>query len=265
VKLPSYSIRLIKQAPDRLKLKGLLATSDDHKTLIGLVKASFPSADIIDRIRIAEAPDADIKLGGVSYALRALGLLHAGSAVIDKDGVSLTGATESSAVYAEMRRFLDAGPPTGVALKQIEIAAPQQTFFWRADVGNGQVRLTGAVPDSNGKKQIETVTQKLFSDLTVVDQTTIAEGAPPSWLDAAVHSLEVLRLLEAGFVQMADHAIRLDGRVSDEAALRKIDAMADKYPRGFSLESKVSAQERTGLFVIPKAAAAERSPLEPAR
>jgi len=258
---PTYSIRVIKQAPDKLKLKGLLATEEDRKALLGLVKASFPSADVSDRLKVGNNPKADMKLGGISFALKALSFLQAGSANIDDYGVALSGGTESSAVYAELKSFMDAGLPTGVVLKEAQISAPPTSFFWRAELEAGRVKLAGAIPNQIGKTEMRAAVSKLFSGLEIFDQTYVVEGAPESWLDAAMHSLKVLRHLETGFVQLADRTIRLDGTASDEATLQKIDSLADKYPTGFSLESKVSAPEYSGIR-FPQAAAAERNAQE---
>ena len=241
-KLPvTYSIRVIKQSSEKLKLKGLVATKDDHRTLLGLIKASFPSADVSDRIKIADGPKADMKLGGISFALKALGYLQAGSAKIDEQGVSLSGDAESRAIYKEVKNLIDSGRPTGLAVKS-EISEPKDSIAWRAEVAGGKVRLTGSVPDGGDKKELEAQVQKLFSGAEIVDNTYVVDGAPcpETWLDAAMHSLKVLRLLNSGVVQLAEHSIRVDGHASDEATLRKIDDLADRYPAGFALESQVS-------------------------
>jgi hypothetical protein len=239
-KLPvTYSIRVHKQSSEKLKLKGMVATKEDHKALLGLIKASFPSADVSDRIKIANVPKTEMKLGGISFALKALSYLQTGSATIDEQGVALSGEAESRAFYKEVRTLIATGRPTGLIVKDA-IAEPRNEFAWRAEVAEGKLRLTGAVPDGADKKELEAVVQKLFSGAEIVDNTYVSEGAPESWLDAAMHSLKVLRLLNSGVVQLADHSVRLDGHASDEATLRKIDDLADRYPAGFALESQVS-------------------------
>jgi hypothetical protein len=249
----AYSIKVMKLAPDKLKLKGQVLTQEDHKALIGLVKASFPSANVTDRIKIAGAPQLDTKpsgIGGISFALKILKFLENGEVRIDERGVDLSGRTESNAAHAEVLGFIET-PPTGVVVRQAQIKAPENALSWRAEVSQGRVRLTGAVPDSDGKKKLEASVQKLFSGLEIVNDTYIAQGAPESWLNAAMHSLHVLRLLDTGFVQLADHTIRLDGHASDELKLGKIDILADQYPTGFSFQSKVSAPTQASMIVIP--------------
>ena len=264
----AFTINVFKLATGRLKLKGLVATEEDHKALMGLVKASFPSADVTDRVKIANDPkiktaDAaktDFKLGGISFALKALSFVQSGSAQIDQHGVALSGDAENSAVYAELAKF-DAAPPTGIILKEVSVSQPPTSVSWRAEVGGGKVKLTGAVAGSSNKKELEAKLQTLFSGLEIVDETSVVGATSDSWLDAAIHSLQVLRLLDSGFVQLADHNIQLYGHASDEAKLRKIDSLADDYPSGFALDRKVSAPVRASLFDFPSVSAAERSPV----
>lgn len=249
----SYSVRVTKHATDRLKLKGQVPTQEDHKALIGLVKASFPSADVTDRVKIADAHQRDATpsgIGGISFALKTLSLLQQGEARIDERGVDLSGRTDNNEDYAEVMGFINT-PPTGVSVRQAQIRPPANALSWRAEVGDGRVKLTGAVPDSDGRKKLEASVQKLFSGLEIVNDTYIAAGAPESWLNAAIHSLQVLRLLDAGFVHLADHTIRLDGHASDELKLSKIDTLADQYPTGFSFQSKVSAPTQATMLVTP--------------
>ena len=263
--MPSaFSIRVVKVSADKLKLKGLVATEEDHKALMGLVKASFPSADVSDRLKIAAGAKTDMKLGGISFALKALSFLQAGAASIDENGVSLSGGTEDGSTFTEFKKFV-AAPPTGVIVREDIVTQPLSSVSWRAEIGNGKVRLTGAVADKSDKKELEATVQALFAGLEIVDETSVAGGASESWLDAAMHSLQVLCLLDSGFVQLADHKIQLYGQASDEAKLRKIDSLADNYPSSFALDSKVSAPTQASMFGLPSlptiSAAAERLPV----
>ena len=259
----AYSIRVIKQGPDRLKLKGVVASREDHRALLGLVKASCPSADVSDRVKIADGQKSDMKLGGVSFALKALSYLQTGTASIDADGILLSGEPDSGASYGEMKTLIASERPTGLIVRD-DIAVPR-TFSWSAEIGEGKIKLNGAVPDGLDKRELEAVVQRLFSGLEIVNNTYVAEGAPQSWLDAAVHSLKVLRLLDTGVVVVEDHSIQVDGHASDDTTLRKIDALADQYPAGFALQSTVSiptVQASVLGLQLPAAATAYRRAFE---
>ena len=115
--------------------------------------------------------------------------------------------------------------------------------------------------DTSDKKELEATVQNLFSGLEIVDETSVVAGASDSWLEAAMHSLQVLRLLDSGFVQLGDHKIQLYGQASDEAKLRKIDSLADNYPTGFALDTKVSAPARASMLSFPTFSVVERPAL----
>jgi hypothetical protein len=256
----TFTVKIVKLAADKLKLKGIVATEEDHKALMGLVKASFPSANVNDRIKIANDGKADIRLGGISFALKALSFLRDGSARIDEHGVALSGSAESAVAYGEFKTFV-ASPPTGIIVKEDQVSQPPTSMSWRAEVGGGKVKLTGAVAGNADKKELEATVQSLFSGLQIVDETAVVAGTSDTWMDAAMHSLQVLRLLESGFVQLADHKIQLYGHTSDESKLQKIDSLADAYPTGFALDSRVSAPMRASILGFPSASAAERRPV----
>jgi hypothetical protein len=257
----AFAVRISKNAADNLKIKGLLASDEDHKALMGLVKASYPSADVTDRVKISNGAKTDFKLGGISFALKALSFLDSGTASVDEHGVTLWGTPESASGYAEFKSFV-ATPPTGIVIKDNQVSQPPTSPSWRAEVGQGKVRLTGTVADSSDKKELEATVQNLFSGLEIVDETAVVAGSSDSWMQAAIHSLQVLRLLDSGFVELGDHKIQLYGQASDESKLRKIDLLADSYPSGFSLDTRVSAPARASMIGFPSASAAERSPMQ---
>jgi hypothetical protein len=181
-----------------------------------------------------------LRPGNVSFALKALSYLQPGaSATIDDQGISLTGDAENRALYDEIKNLIEQSRPTGIVIKSA-VTEPQSSFSWRAEVGGGKVKLTGAIPDSVDKKELEDNIREMFRGQEIVDTTYVAEGAPESWLDAAMHSLQVLSLLNNGSVLLADHSVSLVGQVKDEPTLHKIDNMADGYPGGFAVDSQVS-------------------------
>jgi hypothetical protein len=262
-----YTIRVIKQAEGKFKLRGQVASKEDHKAVLGLVKASYPSADVTDRIKVGGGQKADMKLGNISFALKALGYLQSGaSAKIDEQGIALTGQTESRAAYDEFQGLLEQGRPAGIVV-QDEIVQPQTAFSWRAELGEGTVTLTGSVPAMADKEELKQIVGKMFADRKIDDYTAVAGGAPDSWLDAAMHSLRVLRLLNSGFVLVADHSIRVDGQAPNGEKLETIADLADRYPVGFALESKVSVPSaaepaRASMFGFgfPQASVAAHQP-----
>jgi hypothetical protein len=246
----TYSVRIHKET-DRIKLKGTMSSKEDYKTLIGLVKASFPSATISKRIEIVHSANrSDVKIGGLSFALKILGYVEAGKALIDDNGISIEGSASTAVVLDEVKRAIANDRPTGVPLRSIRIAPP--TKSWTASIRKeGTLTISGVVPDESGKQMITAAAGRMFPECDLVDGSGVNTGLPDRWMKAAVHALELLRLLDNGSVEITDQSIRLKGDAASETAVQLIDAHSAQIPDGFSLNSEVSAPPgRPGVAAI---------------
>ena len=248
----TYCVRISKHQ-DRIKLKGRVSSDEDYKTLIGLVKASFPAVDLTDRVQIKRgAPAGVVKIGGLSFALKLLGYLEKGQASVDDNGLSVDGSASTAVVLTELKELLDNNKPTGVPLKNIRIALPPKS--WSASVmPGGIVKIVGVVPNEAGKKAIANAVHEMFPECDVDDSSAVNETLPERWMKAALHSLQFLRLLDKGAVELTDQTIHLRGVAPSETAVSEIDALAADLPSGFALKSEVTAPVmRAGMAEIPQ-------------
>jgi hypothetical protein len=245
----TYSIRIHKEF-DRIKLKGSMSSEEDQKTLIGLVKASFPSATINNRVKVRKsATDRDIKIGGLSFALKLLGYVETGKASVDDNGVSIEGSASTAVVLNQVKKTLANDRPTGVPIRSVRIAPP--TKSWTASVTKeGTLTISGVVPDEGGKQVITATASRMWPECDVVDGTGVNDRLPERWMKAALHALELLRLLDNGSVEITDQSIRLKGDAPSETAVQMIDARSTEIPNGFSLNSEVTAPGRPGVAAI---------------
>jgi hypothetical protein len=254
----TYSVRIYK-GPDRIKLKGNLSSEEDYKTLIGLVKANFPAIDLTDRLKVDEAaPDSDVKVGGLSFALKLLGYVETGQASVDDNGVSLEGAASTAVVLTEVKKLIENNKPTGVPIKNIRIAPPEKSWF-ASVTPDGAVKISGVMPDEAKKQAVTKTAKAIFPDCEIDDAITLNDNLPPRWSKAAQHSLKLLRELTTGSVELTDQIIHLKGSVPDEAAIARIDKLATDLPSGFALKSEVS----TPAIHIDAAAIPLLAPLTP--
>ncbi|NJM36200.1 MAG: hypothetical protein HC850_17590 [Rhodomicrobium sp.] len=236
----TYSVRIFKE-PDRIKLKGNLASEEDYKTLIGLVKANFPAVDLTDRLKVNEAaPDGEVKVGGLSFALKLLGYVETGQASVDDNGLSFEGSASTAVVLTEVKKLLENNKPTGVPLKNIRIAPPAKSWF-ASVTPDGEVKISGVVPDEAGKQAVTKAAKDMFPSANVEDGTAVNANLPARWTKAAQHSLKLLRELTNGSVELTDQIIHLKGSAPDEGAISRIDKLAADLPSGFALKSEVSA------------------------
>ncbi|WP_125461719.1 MULTISPECIES: hypothetical protein [Rhodomicrobium] len=246
----TYNVRISKET-DRIKLKGSMSSEEDYKTLIGLVKASFPSADLTDRVKVREqAAVSEVKVGGLSFALKLLGYLESGQASVDNNGLAIEGAASNGAVLSEVREFIERDKPTGVALRNIRIAPPARV--WAATISpDATLRISGVMPDESGKNKIAAAARRAFSECEITNNTAVNASVPDRWTKAGLHALKLLRLLNRGTVEVTDQTIQLKGDAPSETALQSIDLLASEFPSGFALKSEVTAPMRPGVAAIP--------------
>ena len=245
----TYSVRIHTEF-DRIKLKGSMSSEEDQKTLVGLVKASFPSATITNWVKLREAAThRDVKIGGLSFALKLLGYVETGKALVDDNGVSIEGSASTAVVLNEVKKTLANDRPTGVPIRSIRIAPP--TKSWTASVTkDNTLTISGVVPDETGKQVITAAAGRMWPECDVVDGTGVNTRLPDRWMKAALHALELLRLLDNGSVEITDQSIRLKGDAPSETAVKMIDARSSDIPNGFSLNSEVTAPGRPGVAAI---------------
>jgi hypothetical protein len=249
----TYSVRIYKE-PDRIKLKGNMSSEEDYKTLIGMVKANFPSVNLTDRVKIIEnAPNADVKIGGLSFALKLLGYLENGQAAVDNNGLSLEGSASTAVVLTDVRSMLENDKPTGFPLKNIRIAPPENS--WYASVKtDGGIKISGSVPNKISQKAIVDYAKHKFAGLDVEDLTSVNEKLPGQWTRAAQKSIDLLRLLDQGSIELTEQAIHLRGDAPSETTLMSIGAIANDLPSGFILKSEVTAPAsvQSGVAAVPR-------------
>jgi hypothetical protein len=258
-----FSLRIFKET-DRIKLKGFLPSEEDHKTVLGLVKAAFPTTDLTDRTKIEEiSTKTTLKVGSITFALKALTLMETGMANVDGVSVSFDGEVETASAHNQIREYLGSSLPTGVILKSQNIKAPPKSFSWRAEIKDKQISIKGAAPSKDSKKILQKRVGFLFKGMKLSDKTIVSDGAPENWSKAALHSLTVLQLLKSGYIQIKGQTIRVEGVVDNKEKLIIIDGLASKYPSDFSLESHVSFPlqddaDASSVLAVPQATASER-------
>jgi hypothetical protein len=236
----TYSLRIYKE-PDRIKLKGNMSSEEDYKTLLGLIKANFPSSSLSDRVEVNEkTANAEVKIGGLSFALKLLGHLETGNASMDNNGLSLEGSASTAVVLTEVIALIEKDKPTGVPIRNIRIAPPEKS--WHASVtDDGSVRLSGVTPSSESQKAIVQSARQKFSNFDIEDNTSVNTKLNARWTQAALRSLELLLLLDKGSVEVTEQSIHLKGAAPSETAVLSIDAIASNLPSGFALKSEVTA------------------------
>jgi hypothetical protein len=251
----TYSLRIYKE-PDRIKLKGSISSEEEYKTLMGLVKANFPSINLSDRIKIDDkAPDGEVKIGGLSFALKLLGYVETGQASVDNNGLHMEGSANTAVVLTEVEKLVKEDKPAGVSIKNLRIAPPRKS--WNASIKpEGILRITGVVADAKQQHELHQLAKQKFSYLSIQDETVIDAKVPEDWGKVAQRSIDLLELLNQGSVEVTEQMVHLKGHVPTAEAMQSIELIGADLPGGVALRSEVSAPAgfAEGVAAIPSPA-----------
>lgn len=240
----TYSVRISKE-PDRIKLKGSISSEEDYKTLIGMVKANFPSMTLSDRVKVEpETPVPDVKIGGLSFALKVLGYVENGSATYDNNGLSLEGSVNTAVVLDQVQQLVHKEKPEGVSVKMLRISAPD--LSWRVQLNESNtIKISGIIASSAKKDEVLNKLRHLFPAHTIIDNSKIMDGLPEHWDGSINKSIEFLAYMDYGLVDVTKTSINVKGHAGDKARLSLLIQATKEMPDTVAVNSEVTAPERT--------------------
>jgi hypothetical protein len=215
-------------------------SEEDHRTVLGMVKAHFPDLELEDRLKIVVGvPSKEQWLGAVSFGLKQLAHLKHGSARLLSVGLKVDGEARSAADYAEVKKAL-AGPlPTGLSIMSDNVRPPMaEPFIFTADLGPSGLTLSGSVPSEEARGRLRELSRQLFVRPTVDDQLQPASGAPKDWDGAVAAALRALSRLESGKIALSGLAVTIEGVAADKGT-----AVAVSYQLKRDLPALFSSSE----------------------
>ena len=216
------------QNDGRLRLTGFVPNAATRQAIVGAAKATFPSRDIDDRMKLARgAPAQAVWEGAISFGLKQLAGLKSGGRV-DLEGANLMleGEAADLGTYRGVKSALQSSMPNGVRLRSDKVSPPVvKPYVWSAKSAGSQVQLSGYVPSERSRDEVFAAAKKAFPRAAVVDQTRVAAGEPKDWLAGVVASLGRLARLENGSVDFRDAEMAIAGLATD-------DRIADEVRRG---------------------------------
>jgi hypothetical protein len=223
-----------------LRLRGLVPSEEDRRTVLGMVKAHFADLEVEDRLKIAEGgPPREQWLGAVSFGLKQLSHLKQGSARLLNEGLKVDGEARSANDYAEVKKALTGPVPTGLTILNDHVRPPlADPYVFIASLGPDTLVLTGSVPSEERRKDLKELSRRLFERPMLDDQLQLASGAPKRWNDAVEASLRALSRLDSGKVAISGLALSIEGLAPDKGT-----AIAVSYQLKRDLPSLFSSSE----------------------
>ena len=220
----------------KLVLSGYARNQELKSALIERAKEAFPNVEIIDEIDLARgAPDDDVYLVSASYAFDQLKQLENGSASLVDGVLSLSGEAATWPAYSAVTASL-ANPEPGLQLGEVSISEPPlSSYVFKGALDDTNLTLTGFVPSEDAKASILEAASLNFVGVNVVDETTVQEGAPQSFLEAAISGLQVLSRLQKGGLTLAGTDLNVEGASFTQSITDAIKAQISKaVPTGFA-------------------------------
>jgi hypothetical protein len=201
-----------------LRLRGLVPSEDDRRTVLGMVKAHFADLDVEDRLRIAEGgPPREQWLGAVSFGLKQLSHLKRGSARLLNEGLKVDGEARSANDYAEVKKALTGPMPAGLTVLNDHVRPPiADPFVFTASLEPNALVLTGSVTSEERRKILKEMARKLFERPMLNDELQLASGAPKGWNEAVEASLRALSRLDSGKIAISGLALSIEGVAPDK-------------------------------------------------
>lgn len=201
------------------------------------------------------AGSAERKL--VERARTALGVEAATSSALEMDGQKaiLTGeAASAEARNAIIERVAHAdgagglllGGVTAIDASRLTVAQPSQIaspFVFVAELDDGVLSFSGAVPDQATRDAIYRSARDLFQEATINSDLEIAAGAPVEttiWANAAEASLHALSYLQSGRLSAEDSVFTLAGEAVDETRAAAAKSLVDDLPIAISGAAEIA-------------------------
>ena len=246
---------------NRVRLLGYVPTNDARSTIIGVTKASFPDREIDDRLDLARgAPDNNVWLGGIGFAIKQLGGLKQGTVNIRGTGLTIEGEAHGSAQYKSVKGALRSGLPSGITLIADRVLPPVVSpFVWSAKRSGNQLLLTGHVTDDTLREQIFALAKKTFPRLAIVKRLEPAQGAPQGLAGVAKAALEQLAMLNNGEVALSDRKLRIIGEAPDQSTAVAVVKAFRAVATGFDFAEAITYPRPKPAAVTPYVFEAVRS------
>jgi len=216
----NYVWGAILQNDGKLRLSGFVPMPTTRQAIIGAAKATFPSRDVEDRMKLARgAPPQAQWEGGISFGLKQLaGLKPGGRVDLEATNLLIEGEAQDLASYKSIKTALQTALPQGIRLRSDKVTPPViKPYTWGAKLAANQVQLTGYVPSERARDEIFAAAKKAFPKSAVVDRLLIAAGEPKDWLQAVLAGMTKLGRLEEGSVDIRDTQLAIAGVAADEA------------------------------------------------
>ncbi|MGI9524670.1 MAG: OmpA family protein [Hyphomicrobiaceae bacterium] len=213
----------------QLSLAGTVTNEADRDALATAAKDIFKSAAIVDKTAIDDTRETTF-VPAARLILRQLSYLEEGSAALRGRHFVVKGIARHQSTAESVRTALSDGFTSNDYSIEHEILYREATIptanpFVTTITNDGKhLNFSGYTPGKSTTDKIFTASQRLRKDLIIVDEMSIAKGAPDGWQSCVMAGLEGLLQLENGRVELSNRDLLLTGLTRNEDIGEKLPA-----------------------------------------
>ena len=168
--------------------------------------------------------------------------------VLDKTRVAVEGrdVTLAADAFSEDGRrgavaLVEAVPGVRLVNDETRLVPEAKPFVWSAERDVVRVTLGGSAPLPATKGRMLEVARASLGGVEVVDQMSLARGAPPRFDNAAQLLIEQIAKLKDGKITISDSNVTLSGMARDLGGREAIAAALKNLPEGFKVANDIKA------------------------
>ncbi len=170
------------------------------------------------------------------------------SVELDGRDLTLKGVAPSDEAAASALQIADSAYDVRVAIDGTEAPAVASPFILRAEKNDGKITLTGNYPDEDTRTSIVEAATAAAPGFEVVDEMTLASGAPEGFSELGAFALSRLQGLSAGAFELSDSKLAINGLAS---GMDEYDTVIADLAGSLPGAGEVVSQEITPPTVSP--------------
>lgn len=237
---------------DKLVLEGYVPSVKIKQSVIGVAKAQFPNASLVDKLKIARGAPADGNwFGQISFGLGQLARFRKGHVGFSDKTLNITGAASDAATYKTLNDTLKGQLPLNMVAGSIEIQPPLiENYLFLTKYDASDVLIEGVLPNAATAEKIKRMAKTYFPNATVKSNIQVGSGAPKNWEKAVSLSLAELSKLDQGLVTLKKLSVNIEGVAATKDVATSIrKTVRSAYPTGYKVNDKITVK----AVVIPVA------------
>ena len=230
----------------QLIFSGHVPSEESRDALISAAEGAFKRHTIVDKMMVGTGEPRDW-LATAVLALEQLAMLQEGKVSLNDTVLNLEGLAQRQETVERIDSALRAGLTSGyIVQKRIKYqqaaTSAVRPFKSIIDFRDGRFQLSGHAPGKMLQDRLLAAIKSARSDAAIVNDMTIATGAPENWLNCALAGLKGLLMLEEGSVQIVDDELILSG-------LTRQEEIGEALPKQLRAAANRACRERVNIRV----------------